>query len=244
MSKNIELDTIDGYMDEVRHFIPYSEDKIQEALKELQIDVEAAMEEGKTPSAEFGPPRDVALNITESHSEWYSKRAGWWIRLSAFLLDLLIEFIVLVIYLGAGFLAIITFIMPYDDLLQEFQSWEQESFNFFELFTQLDSLLLIILMSSFFITTVIFLIGYSTVLEYTFGATFGKKLLKILVVDQTGIRITWKQAIIRNLSKFLISEQILPFDVVLGMILEKLDPEKTQKQRGLDILAETIVVKQ
>ena len=108
MSKNIELDTIEGYMDEVRRFIPYSEEKIQEALKELQIDVEAAMGEGKTPTAEFGPPRDVALNITESHPEWYNNRAGWWFRLGAYLLDFFIEFTVLFIYLGAGFLATIT----------------------------------------------------------------------------------------------------------------------------------------
>lgn len=245
MSENIKLNSIDGYIDEVRRLLPYHEEKIQDTLKELRIDIEAAVVDAdrKPPSAVFGSPRDVALNIMASHPEWYSKRAGWWIRLVAYVLDLFIEMSLLFIYLGTGFIAIITFIMPLDELMQEFQSWEQESFNFFELFTP-QSLLLIILISFFFITTVILLVGYSTVLEYYFGATPGKKLLNLLVIDQTGIRITWKQAIIRNLSKILISEEILPFDVVLGMILEKLDPEKTQKQRGLDILAETIVIKQ
>ncbi|MFX1507293.1 MAG: RDD family protein [Promethearchaeota archaeon] len=245
MSENMKLNSIDGYIDEVRRLLRYSEEKIQDALKELRIDIEAAVVDTKSkpPLIEFGSPRDVALNIMASHPEWYSKRAGWWTRFGAFFLDLLIEMTVLVIFLGAGFIAIITFIMPLDELMQEFKSWEQESFNLFELFTP-QSLLLIVLMSFFFIATVIFLVGYNTVLEYYFGATVGKKLLKLLVVDQTGIRITWKQAIIRNLSKLLISEEILPFDAVLGMILEKIDPEKTQKQRGLDILAETIVIKQ
>ncbi len=245
MSENSKLKTIDGYIDEVRRFIPYSKEKTQEAIKELRIDIEAALVDAdrKSPSIEFGSPREVALNIMESHPEWYSKRAGWWIRLGAFLFDLFIETILLVIYLGAGFLLIITFVIPYDELVQEFEKWGQESFNHLELFTP-EKLLLIILISFFSITTVMLLLGYNIVLEYYLGATFGKKLLKLLVVDQTGIRITWKQAIIRNLSKLLISEEILPFDVVLGMILEKLDPKKTQKQRGLDILAETIVVKQ
>ncbi|MFX1514739.1 MAG: hypothetical protein ACFFC6_00375, partial [Promethearchaeota archaeon] len=51
--------------------------------------------------------------------------------------------------------------------------------------------------------------------------------------------ITWTQAVIRNLSKIF---ALLLLDVVLGMILKKQNPEKTQKQRGMDILAETIVV--
>ena len=243
MSKNIELDTIAGFIDEVRRFIPYSEDKIQNALKELQIDVEAAMGEGKTPSVEFGAPRDVALNITESHPEWYSKRAGWWTRFSAFLIDLFVETLVLVIYLGSGFLVTIAFVMPYDELVQEFNKWGSETFDLMELFTPTNALLIGII-SFLTITTMLIILGYNVVLEYYFGATIGKKLLNLLVIDQTGVRITWKQAIIRNFSKILISEELLPFDVVLGMILQKVNPEKTQNQRGLDILAETIVVKQ
>lgn len=85
--------------------------------------------------------------------------------------------------------------------------------------------------------------GYNAVLEYHFGATIGKRLLSLVVVDQSGVRISWKQALIRNLYKFLVSEELLPFDVMLGMILEKMDPEKTKNQRGLDILAETTVIK-
>ncbi|MFX1286709.1 MAG: RDD family protein [Promethearchaeota archaeon] len=245
MGKNMKPDTIDGYIDEVRRLIPYSVEKIGDAIKDLRIDIEAAMVDSdtKSPYAVFGSPREVALNIMASHPECYDRRAGWWVRLGAYLLDLLIETVFLIIYLGTGFLLIITFLMPFDELMQEFESWGQESFNFLELFTP-EKILLIILISFFTITTVMIFVGYNTILEYYFGATIGKKLLNLLVVDQTGIRITWKQAIIRNLSKLLVSEEILPFDVVLGMILEKLDPEKTQKQRGLDILAETIVVKQ
>ncbi|UCE13012.1 MAG: RDD family protein [Candidatus Heimdallarchaeota archaeon] len=245
MNENIKLNTIDGYIDEVRRYIPYTKEKTQEAINEFQIDVEAAMAdtESKPPSTVFGSPRDVALNIIESHPEWYSKRAGWWLRLGAYLLDFFIEMIFLLIYLSAGFLLLITFNMPLDELMQEFDERGQESFQLIDLFTP-EKLLLIIFITFLTITTVMIFLGYNAVLEYYFGATPGKRLLNLLVVDQTGIRISWKQAIIRNVSKILISEELLPFDVVLGMILEKFDPEKTQKQRGLDILAETIVIKQ
>lgn len=243
MSKNIEFNSIDGYMTEVQRFIPYSEDKIQEALKELQIDVEAAMGEGKSPSAEFGSPRDVALNLTESHPDWYAKRASWWTRLAAFLIDLFIETVLLVIYLGGGFFLIIAFVMPYDELVQEFNRWGSETFNMIELLTP-TNILLIAIISFLTITTMLIILGYNIALEYYLGATIGKKLFNLLVVDQVGVRITWKQAIIRNFSKILISEELLPFDVVLGMILQKMNPEKTKNQRGLDILAETIVIKQ
>ena len=99
------------------------------------------------------------------------------------------------------------------------------------------------MISIFTITTVIGILGYNAILEYYFGATIGKKILNLSVVDQTGLRITWKQAIVRNFSKIIVSEEFLPLDVILGMILEKMDPEKARKQRGLDILAETIVIK-
>ncbi|MFX0086110.1 MAG: RDD family protein, partial [Candidatus Hodarchaeota archaeon] len=125
--------------------------------------------------------------------------------------------------------------------MQEFSNWEKgtSTLNYFSA----QGLLLLLFISFLTITTVIILIGYNAVLEYYFGATIGKKILKLGVVDQTGVAINWKQAIIRNLSKILISEEILPFDIVLGMILGKLNPEKTRNQRGLDILAETIVIK-
>ncbi|MHA2247239.1 MAG: hypothetical protein ACXADY_20000 [Candidatus Hodarchaeales archaeon] len=41
----------------------------------------------------------------------------------------------------------------------------------------------------------------------------------------------------------IVEVDLLLFDVIVGLILEKQNPEKTQKQKGMDILAETIVVK-
>jgi len=64
----------------------------------------------------------------------------------------------------------------------------------------------------------------------------------LIVVDESGIRITWQQAIIRNLTKTFISTEFLILDVILGIGLEKQDPQKAKKQRSLDVLAETMVI--
>ncbi len=80
--------------------------------------------------------------------------------------------------------------------------------------------------------------------EGLFSTTQGKKLFNLTVVDESGIKVKWSQVIIRNITKLGFSSQFLVFDLILGLILEKQYPEKTQKQRGMDRLAETVVMKQ
>lgn len=99
-------------------------------------------------------------------------------------------------------------------------------------------ILLILLL--LFVVSVILILIYEVVLERVFSRTIGKKVMGLMVVDKSGIQITWAQAVIRNLSKIF---ELLLSDVVLGMILENQDLKRTQKQRGMDILADTIVVK-
>ncbi|MHA2165599.1 MAG: RDD family protein, partial [Candidatus Hodarchaeales archaeon] len=89
-------------------------------------------------------------------------------------------------------------------------------------------------------TMVFFL--YNIVLEYYFSATVGKKLFRLVTVDHSGLKMQGRQVIIRNLSKIVLGEFLI-LDTVLGMILERQTPERTHYQRGLDILAETIVIK-
>ena len=241
MGKNEELNQIDMYINEVSRFLPYPKSTKQEALEELRIDVQSAMKgsEGESPSTLFGTPRNVAKNVSQSH-DWYNERARWLTRLFAWIIDLFIEVCLVLSILGVGFLFILV-IIPYDELIQEFSNWESgtSTLNFLSL----QGLLFIVIITVLTVATVAAIIGYNATLEYYFGKTIGKKLFRLVVVDQTGIRITWKQAIIRNFSKILVSEEFLPFDVILGMILERMDPEKTRNQRGLDILAETIVIK-
>ena len=241
MEKNAESNQIDMYINQVSRLLPYPKSTKKEALDELRIDVQSAMKdsEGKTPSLVFGDPRNVALNVSQGH-DWHSERAGWGTRLLAWLIDLVMEVCLVLGILGAGFLALLV-IIPFDELMSEFSSWESgtSTLKFFSP----QGLLFVAILTVLTLATIVAILGYNAALEYYFSKTIGKKLLGLAVVDKTGIRITWKQAIIRNFSKIIVSEEILPFDAILGMILERMDPEKTRNQRGLDILAETIVIK-
>jgi len=77
-------------------------------------------------------------------------------------------------------------------------------------------------------------IVYFPLLEARFGKTFGKHIMRIRVVDESGRPIRAGQAIIRRLSYY--------FDLLL--IDSLFIPFTDRKQRALDILAKTIVVKE
>lgn len=240
---NVEFDLINQYLNKVSNFLPYPKSMKEDALDELRIDVQAAIKDsdGGSPSTVFGNPRDVALNISQAQN-WHKERATWRTRFVAWVIDLIILTSVMVIYLGSAFLLFISFLMPYDQLVQELSEWE--SSTYLSAIFSLEGLIILTYMIFLSITSLIFFLGYHIFLERKYGATLGKKCFKLIVVDPSGLRITWKQAMIRNLSKIIVSDQFLPFDLALGLILEKLSPEKAKKQRGLDILAETIVIKQ
>ncbi|MFX0094702.1 MAG: RDD family protein [Candidatus Hodarchaeota archaeon] len=243
MGQNEEIDM---YIDEVSRFLPYPKSKKQEALDELRIDIESAMMDakGESPVALFGTPRHTAMNVCQGQ-DWQNERANWRVRIFAWAIDLIIKVGFIIIYVMGGFFFLST-IIPYDEIIQWF--FKSSSTTFDPSIFSGQGLLILAYISLLTITTAIAVFGYNVVLEQSFSATIGKKLLKISVVDESGIKITWKQAIIRNLSKIFFSGEFLlfflPVDVILGMILEKQNPEKARNQRGLDILAETIVIKQ
>ncbi len=182
----------------------------------------------------FGNPVDVAKNIVEGQ-EWHTQRAGWGIRIIAWSIDLLIKLSASFIILGIAFLLMLS-IMPFDDLILEFAKWETKEFTWEILMNPVTILSFLSILPA----TLLFL-SYNLILEYYFSATIGKKLLGLKAVDYSGIKMVGRQVIIRNLSKIVLGEFLI-LDVVLGMILEKQTPERTQNQRGLDILAVTIVI--
>jgi uncharacterized RDD family membrane protein YckC len=75
---------------------------------------------------------------------------------------------------------------------------------------------------------------YFPLLEARFGRTLGKHVMRIRVVDESGRPIRLGQAIIRRLSYYF---DLLVLDAIFVPFTER-------KQRGLDILAKTIVVKE
>jgi len=75
---------------------------------------------------------------------------------------------------------------------------------------------------------------YFPLLEARFGRTLGKYIMRIRVVDENGRPIRLGQAIIRRLSYWF---DLLAVDAIFIPFTDK-------KQRALDILAKTIVVKE
>lgn len=87
---------------------------------------------------------------------------------------------------------------------------------------------------SYFIYVVPFLVFfYFVILEKFKGSTVGKALMYIQVRSKNGAKISWAQAIVRNLTK-LFWIPIL-FDLVLGFIF-------TREDRLFNSITKTIVV--
>jgi uncharacterized RDD family membrane protein YckC len=242
MDNDEKFNQIYLYINDVSRLLPYSDSLKKEVIDELRIDVQTAMDDsdGDSPSKVFGDPLEVAKNICESQ-DWHEKRATWLTRFLAWFVDLIIKYFTIFVIIVIMLLFLVILI-PYNDLLVEFSKWEKESFEI-----TLISIMLLIVISIITIILFLYMVAYNILLEGYFNTTIGKKIFHLVVVDHSGCKITWKQAFIRNLSKIVTLDfvpMIIPIDTLIGIIIEKIDPEKAKQQRGFDLLAETIVIKQ
>ena len=81
-------------------------------------------------------------------------------------------------------------------------------------------------------------IGYGIVLEWFLrGQTLGKRLLRLRVMDEQGLRLQFSQVVIRNLMRFVDS---LPFLYLVGGVACLVS---TRAQRLGDYVANTIVIR-
>ncbi len=83
-----------------------------------------------------------------------------------------------------------------------------------------------------FIAPILILV-YFIFLEKTKGSTVGKSLMYLRVVSRNGYRISWIQAIVRNLTKIFWFPII--FDWAIGRLL-------TRRDRLLGVFTKTVVV--
>lgn len=80
--------------------------------------------------------------------------------------------------------------------------------------------------------------GYTTGMEWYFrGQTLGKRLLRLRVMDETGLSLTFSQVLMRNLFRLV---DMLPFFYLAGGIAMTLS---SRAQRLGDIAAGTIVIR-
>ena len=237
-------DQIEEYIEEISKLLPYPSEKKKEVLSELQSDVISAMKDhppDDSPENVFGKPREVAKNVSLSQ-DWHDIRAGWFVRFWAWFVDFMSIWVIISIYTIVGFGFMLLFV-SWDQLMNEFNRWETTTFKDF--FTPL-SVFVMTVISIIAIVSFITFFLYNIILEYYYSKTIGKKIFGLTVVDLSGTKITLKQAIIRNLSKVAFDKFLplfLPIDTILGILLEREEKPKYHKQRGLDALAETIVIK-
>jgi len=239
MSKNKLSDPISSYIQEIDRLLPYSKEKKKPILKELRQEVQDTLQtDNRAPNLVYGSPHEVAKNLSVSQ-DWGTKPARWGIRTLAFVIDSILIVSICFLYLIFGFVIILGI-----DLWQFLTLTELG--EVFEQFDQ-DLGLASFLISGFLILfyalgTLIIFFAYFIVFEKVFSATIGKKLLGLQTVDISGIRLTWKQAIVRNFTKLPGFVEFLPFDIILGMLMN--ERGQGEYQKATDILAETIVVKQ
>ncbi|MFW9904794.1 MAG: RDD family protein [Candidatus Thorarchaeota archaeon] len=217
MSKHQALDPIAGYIREVSILLPYPEVLKTPVLKELKKDVQDAMgTEKRPPSVVFGSPIDVAKNLSVAQN-WGTKSASWSSRFIAYVVDM------------ASLVAVFALFVIFQSILIGFNlediEWYEMRIPFGFLFAG--------------IPMVIFILSYFIIAEKTFSTTFGKKLLGLIVVDESGIKISWAQSLIRNTTKVPFLTSFLPFDFLFGILSEK---TRGRKQRVLDFVAGTKVV--
>ncbi|MFX1514865.1 MAG: RDD family protein [Promethearchaeota archaeon] len=219
MSRQQVLDPIDGYIREINSLLPYPEALKTPVLAELKRDVQDAMgTEKRPPSVVFGSPVEVAKNLSIAQN-WGIKSASWISRFIAYIIDM------------ASLVAVYAIFVIFQHILIGFHlediEWYEMKIPFGLLFAG--------------IPMVIFILGYFIIAEKTFSTTLGKKLLGLIVVDESGINISWAQSLIRNTPKVPFLSSFLPLDFLFGVLSEK---TRGRKQRVLDFVAGTKVIHQ
>ncbi|HMK45291.1 MAG TPA: RDD family protein [Methanocella sp.] len=223
-ARNISVDEKERteIMNELRS--TYYESAMKEARSRGSETV--TLTDARTAKASVSSPRETADCFMKSYATGL-KRAGFWWRLAAFLIDstILCMLIFLIMSPILGFM-FFTGMPINDDAAHEAwfnsQSPTIEVLFIATVFTVLPSFLIIIL-------------GYYFVIEGHFGQTPGKYLLRLRVLRTDGTKIGYKEAILRNLSKY--NNYLIIFDVLIMLIFFP-----KEKQRGFDRIANTIVV--
>jgi uncharacterized RDD family membrane protein YckC len=228
-----------SYIQKINSWLPYPEEKKIRILVNLREEVNEAIQDtgNSDPVIAYGDPYQIAKALSLSQ-DWGTKPAGWGIRTFAFMIDIILIVVFCLAYLIFGF--IVMFRIDINQALTI--SVLSEAFDILRSNLELGVfLILAIVLLLYVLGAALIYSAYFVILEQIYSATIGKKLLGLRAVDKSGIRLTWKQVILRNFTKFPGIAEFLVFDVILGMLKTK--PGQEKYQRATEILAEAIVVR-
>ncbi|MHA2203428.1 MAG: RDD family protein, partial [Candidatus Hodarchaeales archaeon] len=209
-NENILLET---YIQKVNSWLPYPQEKKTRLLENLRAEVYEALQDSgdSNPVIAFGDPYQIAKGLSLGQ-DWGTKPAGWGIRTLAFMIDVILIVSICLAYLILGLITILRI-----DITQALTISElSETFDILRSNLEIGSFLILgLILLLFSLGAVLIYSAYFVVLEKTYSATIGKKLLGLRVVDKSGIRLTWKQVILRNFTKFPGVAEFLIFDIIL-----------------------------
>lgn len=174
-----------------------------------------------TAKAGMGSPKELAESYMKSYATTF-QRAGFWSRFFAFIIDNIVlgltTFVLILPLMIMGFL--------FDDKVIDASTASQ-----YPLWVLAFIVVGIITM----VSALVVWLGYYILLEGRYGATVGKHLLGLRVYRTDGTRIGYKEAFLRNLSKYI--NNLIIIDVLIMLIFFG-----KEKQRGFDKIANTMVV--
>jgi uncharacterized RDD family membrane protein YckC len=211
------MNTIDQYVESVLHIVHTRPEERQRIRADLRSHLNEALQAGEPLPAvleRMGAPEEVAAAFM---AQVELKYAGFGRRLAAFAIDVLLVLLPIPVLFVIGILA--------QGLVPSHPSTTAD---------YLIGALAILVMLACALAALGIVLLYFPITEGRFGQTLGKRLLGLWVLKENGLPIRYREAFLRRLSFYF---DIFPFDALFIFFTQK-------RQRGFDIIARTIVVKQ
>jgi uncharacterized RDD family membrane protein YckC len=208
------MNAMDQYIRDVMDYITASSEEKARIESDLRAHMQEALDTGVSLDEiikRMGTPLEVATGFM---SQVKLELAGFWPRLFAFLIDML------VIFITASFFAVSAILLS--NLVPRHPAGGG----------YLGGAILILLVIGSTLAALGIILAYFPLLEGRFGYTLGKHLLGLHVLTEEGLPIGYKEAILRRLSYYF---EMLPVDALFIPFTQK-------KQRAFDIVARTIVI--
>jgi uncharacterized RDD family membrane protein YckC len=180
----------------------------------------------RAANANVSSPRETADSFMKSYATML-KRGGFWSRLVAFVIDCAVICTLLVAIVSPLLVMLVLAGMPMEES-PAIDAW-------FESQNPLYVVGILIVGALTALSALVIILGYYVFLEGHFGHTVGKKIMGLQVLRTDGTKIGYKEAILRNLSKYI--NNLIVVDTLIMLIFFY-----KEKQRGLDRMADTIVI--
>lgn len=182
--------------------------------------------DARAARASISSPKETAESFMKSYAS-NLKRAGFWWRLLAFIIDNIILGLMVLIVIMPTLIVLLLLNMPFTNAAGN-QAWVNS-------LTLANMITLGLVGLASLVSAVIIIFGYYIFLEGHYGYTIGKYLLGLRVLRTNGTKIGYKEAILRNISKYI--DNLIIIDTLIMLIFFY-----NEKQRGFDRIANTMVV--